>query len=543
MRLIRALAALLRRLRIRAALRRLLQAHARPGGAPVLIWDLGNFPGIVGRNGLFATALRLRGRPTHTILCDGTPVACIRRGIEQPERLGDWPRRCPGCLSQARRVAEQYRLEYSLVGDYVDAPSRARLQEVAAALPLRDIASHVLDGAQVGRMAWSSLTRHMKGTLLDADALSPEHETLYRRYLYAAMVNVHAAGEAIRRRAPASVLASHGVYVDYAPAMSVAWQRGVPAMSWSSAYADAHHYFTVPKGANELLLQGVSRAELWQERAAQPLSGAEEARLDGFLHRRYHGAAALDIRVLAAPETPGALRARLGLRAGRRVFAVFPHVNWDASFDMSAMLYPDANQWTLDTLRCIASLTEVDWIVRLHPGELTDGSVVSTGRIIEEQFGVLPAHVKLLPADSTVNSLGLFQLVDGGATIFSTAGLELAALGKPAILAGHAHYGGKGFTIDAGSTADYREALGRAATLAPLSAEQTALARRYAYWYFVQRQIPVNAVDRRGGHWGDADPACLDSLLPGRDPVMDRLCDGILHGRDLIMPSEELPPA
>src|SRR4051794_33098494 len=63
-------------------LRRYATAAAR---APVLIWDLGNFPGIIARNGLFATGLKARGERTHTVLCDGTPVACIQRGIEKPE--------------------------------------------------------------------------------------------------------------------------------------------------------------------------------------------------------------------------------------------------------------------------------------------------------------------------------------------------------------------------------------------------------------------------------------------------------------------------
>jgi hypothetical protein len=74
----------------------------------------------------------------------------------------------------------------------------------------------------------------------------------------------------------------------------------------------------------------------------------------------------------------------------------------------------------------------------------------------------------------------------------------------------------------------------------PLSQEQTALARRYAYWYFVQRQIPIGAIDLEQGHWGDLDLARLDSLLPGRDPIMDAVCRNIVEGRDFILPTEVL---
>jgi hypothetical protein len=322
--------------------------------------------------------------------------------------------------------------------------------------------------------------------------------------------------------------------------MSIACQRRIPAVSWSSAYADGHHYFTIPKSANQLLLQGVTREELWQERARTPLTPEEERRLDDFLHRRYFRAGARDINVVSRPEDRETLRRKLGLRLGKPVICLFTHVNWDACFDMSSMIYPNANVWTLETIRHAIRNDAVDWIVRVHPGEFTDGSVLSTGDIIKKEFPELPSHIKVLWADSDINSYGLYQLIDSGVTIFGTVGLELAAMGKPVILAGQAHYGAKGFTNDPGTQAEYVAMLARAAQVKPLSQEQTALARRYAYWYFVQRQIPIGAIDLEQGHWGDLDLARLDSLLPGRDPIMDAVCRNIVEGRDFILPTEVL---
>jgi hypothetical protein len=502
---------------------------------------MGNFPGIIARNGLFATALKLRGLSVRTILCDGAPVACIQRGIEQSEALEDWPRRCSACAAAAREVAQKYCLDVSWVGDYINDASRRDFERLAKEIAVGDLLYYVHQGTEVGRMAWSSFNRHMKGLLVNAADLTLEQEQILRKYFYAALVNVHAADAAIAKLSPASVLTSHGVYVDYAPAMSVARQRRLAAVSWSSAYAEGHHYFTVPQGANQLLLQGVSRNELWEERATTPLTEAEEQRLERFLHNRYFRGAARDINVFSAPEERVALRRRLGLRPGRPVFCIFAHVNWDACFDMSSMIHPNANVWTIETIEGLIANEDVDWIVRIHPGELTDGSVLSTGDVIKDHFPSLPGHIKVLWADSDINSFGLYRMIDGGVTIFGTAGVELAAMGKPVILAGHAHYGRKGFTVDADSPKAYRDALAGAASIGPLSAQQTALARRYAYWYFVQRQIPIQAINLGQGHWGDLDLERLDSLLPGRDPIMDSVCRNIVEGRDFILPTEVLP--
>lgn len=539
-RIVRSAAAALRRLRFRAALARFLRRHARSSdkARKVLIWDLGNFPGIIARNGLFATALKVRGRRTHTILCDGAPVACIQRGIEKPESLDEWPSACPGCSRRARKVAQKYSLEFSMVGDYVSQTARREFRQLADSLPMEQIYEHVYLGANVGQLAWSSLNRHMKGHLVEISGLSEAQEGIYRAYFYAALVNVHAANEALEAHSPVSVFTSHGIYIDYAPAMSIAYQRGVPAVSWSSAYADGHHYFTVPKGANQLLLQGVSRSELWEQRAATPLTAAEEERLEAFLHHRYFRSGARDINVISRPEDRETLSKNIGLRPGKRVFCVFTHVNWDACFDMSSMIYPNANVWTIETIKRLMKNTEVDWIIRIHPGELTDGSVLSTGDIIKAEFPKLPDHIKVLWADSDINSYGLYQLIDGGITIFGTAGVELAAMGKPMIVAGQAHYGNKGFTIDAGSTAEYCATLDRATSITPLSIEQTALARRYACWYFVQRQIPIRSIDLNQGHWGDLDLDRIDMLLPGRDKIMDSVCRNIVEGKDFILPRD-----
>jgi hypothetical protein len=534
--------ALAQRVQFRSVLERFLRRHAhrREPASTVLIWELGNFPGIIARNGLFATALKLRGQRTHTILCDGTPVACIQRGVEKPEAPEEWSGKCRACSRNAEAIARKYCLESSSVGDYVGEAKRGEYQALADSIPLGGILEYVHLGANVGRMAWSSLNRHMKGLLVEEAALTREQEQILRMYFYAALINVHAANEATDRHSPASVLTSHGVYVDYAPAMSIAYQKGIAAVSWSSAYADGHHYFTIPKGPNQLLLQGVARGELWDQRAAIPLTAAEERQLEAFLHHRYFRAGARDINVISAPEDRETLRRKIGLRPGKPVYCVFAHVNWDACFDMSSMIYPNANIWTLETIRRLIGNTEADWIIRVHPGELTDGSVLSTGDIIKAEFPALPEHIKVLWADSDVNSYGLYQLIDGGITIFGTVGVELAAMGKPVVLAGQAHYGAKGFTLDAGSQAEYVALLDRAAKLAPLSPEQTALARRYAYWYFVQRHIPIRSIDSKLGHWGDLDLDRLDSLLPGHDPIMDVVCRNIVEGRDFILQGEIL---
>ena len=86
-------------------------------------------------------------------------------------------------------------------------------------------------------------------------------------------------------------------------------------------------------------------------------------------------------------------------------------------------------------------------------------------RLIERTFPHLPDHVRVIPAEEDISPANLYQLIDGGVTVYGTAGLEIALVGKPVIVAGEAHYGGLGFTYEGLNPVSYHALLRRAASI------------------------------------------------------------------------------
>ena len=63
----------------------------------------------------------------------------------------------------------------------------------------------------------------------------------------------------------------------------------------------------------------------------------------------------------------------------------------------------------------------------------------------------------------------------------------------------------------------------------------------YAYHYFFRRMIPVHSFDPAAptGPF-TVSVETLADLLPGKDPGLDVLCEGILNGSPFIYPTEHL---
>jgi hypothetical protein len=375
--------------------------------------------------------------------------------------------------------------------------------------------------------------------LIDLKNLNRRDEEIYRKYFYSALVNTHIANRVIHAYRPISVLTSHGVYVDYSPPLSLAYLKGLNAISWSSGYADFLHFFTIPKSVHKFQLHEIAHSE-WQKRLKSPLTKKEDKRLDDFIYQRYFKAGARDIEISSKPEGVRSLRKSLGIDNRNPTICLFAHVNWDVCFNLATMIFDTANEWIIESVKKMIKMKQVNWLIRCHPGEKKDGSLFTTDDLIRKTFPHIPRHIKVIGSDSDINSYSLYRLINAGITIFGTVGVELPLLGKPVIIAGNAHYSNKGFTLEAKSKKEYVSMLERVAKIKPLTRKQIRLARQYAYSYFIQRQIPLNVINKNQGHWGDLDLGKLNQLLPGKDPALDMICARTIDGKDFILDENTL---
>jgi hypothetical protein len=497
-------------------------------GERVLFWVPGGMSAMLQFEGLLAAALRLRGVDVHAVICDGPFIGCILREIMDHVPVALWQQSCSACKAGTSSVLDRLGIPYSFIGDFVPVEQRSALRDQASR-----IAWENMDELGVGDAVRSSVVRFLKGAPLAG------HEEIVPEYAYSALVCEAAAEAAIRALAPSRVFMSHAIYVDWGPALSVALRNGLPVSAWQGSYLASHFYFRHVSDPNHIDLHNMSD-EAWHEQSSLSLDPVHEAALSMFLANRYHSKVSSDMRNLHdySGETE-ALRARYSGIPGRPVWAIMSHINWDSAANYAPMPYASFDEWMLDTIEHVNRIEDVNWLIKIHPAEAWDGSVRGVHHLLKERFRSLPPHVRLIPAEEQISPLDFFELVDGAVTVYGTSGLEIALQRKPVILAGEAHYGGKGFTFDGLTRESYHELLARAGRIGPLSAEQLLLAKKYAYTYFIRRQIPLPLSLRYDaeGRWRfQVDTRA--QLLPGAEPFIDFVCDRLLDGRDFVMGDE-----
>lgn len=185
----------------------------------------------------------------------------------------------------------------------------------------------------------------------------------------------------------------------------------------------------------------------------------------------------------------------LGLDENKKTAVIFSHIFYDATFFYGQSIYPDYRKWLVETIRYAIQNTDLNWIVKVHPVNVwrseMDGVKMEQleAAALHEEFGDLPEHIKIMSADTNVNTFSLFEFADYGLTVRGTIGMEFPCFGIPIVTAGSGRYSGHGFTIDPETVEDYKETLLNLHLRPKLDVAKIELARKYAYGTFFLRPI------------------------------------------------------
>ena len=199
------------------------------------------------------------------------------------------------------------------------------------------------------------------------------------------------------------------------------------------------------------------------------------------------------------------------------------------------------SEWITRTVQYFAKRSDVQLVVRIHPGEKIVPQAKSMGTVVREALPEIPSHIHVIGALDNVNTYDLIEIANLGLAYTTTVGVETAMNGIPVISCGDTHYRDRGFTIDPNSWEEYFSRLEKVLSDLPahrLTEQQIARAWNYAYRFFFEYPRPFPW--RLMNFWDDLDVWPVEKVLS--DEGMAQFGDTFrcLVGEPFTWPS---PPA
>jgi hypothetical protein len=457
-------------------------------------------------------ALRLRGAEVEYLTCGGNLEIC--------DRANTWEAPPMPCRSCRHYVATSLDAHGHMNEQmWAEAPDTA-WPEIDA-IGLADLPDVEVDGLPLGRLVEIPVKWFLMRSDIEDD---PVAALTYRRFLRSARVIASALRRGLERHQPDVVIACNGLFLFESIAVALCKQRGIDFVTYERGLIKETLVFR--RGEPACLLDA---SDVWARWRDVPLTPAETEQLDVYLADRRHGRKTID-RFWKDPRFEGVDR-----HGGGRLATLFTNLTWDSAVIGRERAFPSMRDWIAEAVDVFRTRPDDELVIRVHPAEaLLPGKMTREAiePFLDRRFATLPPNVSVIGPHDDRSSYSLMEQSDLGLVYTSTTGLEMAMAGKAVVVAGEAHYEGKGFTVDAGSPQEFRdlvtELLDRPESFRP----DIEMARRYAYFLFFRFPVGTPGVEEHvlGLARLTARP---EDLAPGADVDLDRICDGILHGGDL----------
>ena len=483
-------------------------------------------------------ALRLRGAQPIALRCDKALPACEwnRFGNFEPSpgEFGPSPtvrtrlEQCRICTENIDSVYELLPTERIAFAQFLEKDDLERLNLLIDGLAYEDYGRHTYRGIQVGEHAYSSVMRAtLRGTLLD-DA---ETRWLFRRYLLASILVVDLTNRAIDATRPDRIVAVHGIYVTHGTICEVARFRGIPVVVYGTPYRRSTIWLSHDDTYHRTLIS--EPPAIWEDLEMTP---ARVRRVEEYLASKRFGGRDYAAYHADANNDADALYEELGLDRKKPIISAFTNVLWDAQLYYSRNAFSDMLEWLFETIRYFEHRADLQLVIRIHPAE-AKGTLPTNQPLlaeIEREFPVLPENVKVIRPESNLSSYTLAEASHAALIYGARMGVEIAALGTPLVVAGETFNRGKGYSYDVETREEYFELLDRIQDLPRNDETAIRRARTYAYHYYYRLMIDFKLFSVKDGihlTGPQLEFTSLDALLPGVDPALDVICDGILDAK------------
>ena len=345
----------------------------------------------------------------------------------------------------------------------------------------------------------------------EVDMDSPKDRALYDLRIKRNTLAALAALEWMQTHKPDVVLIPNGLILEMGIVFRVARYLNIPAMTFE--FNDQREQIWLAQNTS-IMRQDTDY--LVRERCSLPMTDQMYERLADLENAR-RGARVWgkSRRLWQYVSAQGAERTRQALGLDERPIVLLAANVLGDSLTLGRNIFAESmSEWITKTVRYFAKRTDVQLVIRIHPGEKIVPQAKSMGTVVREALPEIPSHIHVIGALDNVNTYDLIEIANLGLAYTTTVGVETAMNGIPVISCGDTHYRGRGFTIDPNSWDEYFSTLEEVLLDLPahrLTEERTGKAWNYAYRFFFEYPRPFPW--RLMNFWDDLDVWPVEKVL------------------------------
>jgi hypothetical protein len=294
----------------------------------------------------------------------------------------------------------------------------------------------------------------------------------------------------LQNQRPETILIPNGTITELGAVYQVARRLGLETVTYE--FNDQREQVWIAQN-DEVMRQNTDL--LWAARGGQALTSEQREKIEALEAARMGGRAFgksarawQDLATVGGEKT----RADLGLDS-RPVVLLATNVLGDSLTLGRNLFAASMAEWITKTVQYFAARTEVQLVVRVHPGERLTHGLSMVDVINAALASQIPAHIHVVKPLEKVNTYDLMEIASLGLVYTTTTGMEMSMNGIPVIACGETHYRKRGFTLDPTSWEEYFGILDNLLTHLPiprLTDSQIETAWEYAYRFFFEYPIP-----------------------------------------------------
>ena len=391
---------------------------------------------ILGLDLAIATQLQANNIGVHAVLCDkALPICTNKRAGEESK----WKRRCDVCFARGSLAFEIAGIKPTLLSELAKTSSlMSPTNKLEISKKIKPIINQaILKSFKKGRVTEAEKDKYFSLHQRSSEIISLATEKLY-------ILDVK------------NLFMSHGVYVEW----------GVALLTWEYISSKRSYVYNFGKRKKSAWFNwshypyDLNTTYYWEHYKNGELSEDDKELILTYLSTRRNHSEDEHVYNFGSVQSENDLKRELEIDdPNKKVFVLFTNVLWDAAAVERDSIFEDPIEWVLETINWFAKNSSDYLVIKIHPSEVVIGTEQPFFDVIQEHFGQLPPHIRIIEPHVKVNVDSFYKICDVGLVYTSTPGLELALRGIAVLVLGSVHYAAKGFTVEVNSKVEYFQLL------------------------------------------------------------------------------------